>query len=106
MYIINITPSSHKFPKIFKHILLVKQFKSGDNDVNNYIEVFIDLVKAFDIANYKILLEKVELFGIRGKALNLIESNLINGEQIGENVNETKFLLWCAARHGIRTTFI
>ena len=39
---------------------------------------FIDLRKAFDSVDHKILLSKLEYYGIRGKVLQLTQSHLSN----------------------------
>ena len=48
---------------------------------NNVCAIFMDLPKAFDIVNYKILLSKLEQYGIRGLANKVIRDYLTNHKQ-------------------------
>ena len=53
--------------------------------------VFIDLEKAFDTVNYKILLSKLDHYGIRDNALKCLTSYLMNRKQFFKlNESESK----------------
>ena len=60
--------------------LTTKILQAIDN--NEYtIGVFLDLAKAFDTVNHKILLEKLEHYGIRGITLEWFKNYLSNRNQ-------------------------
>ena len=63
--------------------------------------VFIHVKKAFDTVNHDILLRKLELYRIKGQALNLLKSYLSSGHQkcqIG-NFFSTEQLIRCSVPH-------
>ena len=51
------------------------------NNGMHVMGVFIDLSKAFDTLDHKILIDKLEHYGIRGNAKRLLESYLIGRRQ-------------------------
>ena len=59
----------------------VNIIKDALNIGKHVLGVFIDLSKAFDTLDHKILLDKLEHYGIRGNAKSLFESYLIGRQQ-------------------------
>ena len=64
--------------------------------------VLIDLKKAFDTVDHQILLSKLELYGIKGQALNLLKSYLTNRKQKCQikNVFSSEHLIKCGVPQG------
>ena len=61
--------------------------------------IFIDLSKAFDTLDHGLLLTKLERYGIRGNALNLINSYLTGRSQFTTMLNEKSDIL--QIRYGV-----
>lgn len=62
-----------------------------DNTKHTIIVTFLDLAKAFDTVNHKLLLSKLEKQGIRGTPLDLLTSYLSNRTQrvrVGDGLSE------------------
>src|SRR5688572_3422809 len=52
----------------------------GNNEFS--IGIFLDVAKAFDTVDHKILLAKLENIGVRGQVLSWFESYLTNRQQL------------------------
>ena len=62
-------------------IEIVDQIRFSLDNNNMACGIFVDLSKAFDTVNHEILLDKLEHYGIRGKALDLFRSYLYECQQ-------------------------
>ena len=81
--------------------LVDKITKSLDNG-DIVIGMFIDLKKAFDTVDHKILLKKLYYYGICRNALKWFESYLTNRSQYvlfnGEKLRYSGYNIWCITR--------
>ena len=66
---------------IYALLEITEKIKESIDNGNYGCGIFIDLKKAFDTVNHKILLTKLEHYGIRGIALKWFESYLTNRKQ-------------------------
>ena len=62
-------------------IHLVEQIYKNFEENKYTLGVFIDLAKAFDTADHKILLRKIEIYGIGGTTLRWFDNYLTNRKQ-------------------------
>ena len=60
---------------------LFDQIRNTFNDKNHLLGIFIDLSKAFDTVDHKILIQKLEHYGINGKNLSWLKNYLTNRKQ-------------------------
>ena len=79
------TATQFGFRENYSTTLTITQFCEyirNETDQNNKVcAIFMNLAKAFDTANHKILLSKLEQYGIRSLANEVIQDYLINRKQ-------------------------
>jgi hypothetical protein len=68
---------------IATHKLLNSIFSTLNNEKTTVRVIFCDLLRAYDFVNHKIVLAKLEFYGVSGKFLNLIKSYLEDRYQKG-----------------------
>ena len=59
----------------------MNQFQKNEKENKYTCAMYLDLSKAFDMVNHKILLQKLQHYGVRGLPLKLIQNYLYNRKQ-------------------------
>ena len=67
----------------------IDKIKNCLSNGDHVLGIFIDLSKAFDTIDHAILIDKLEHYGIRGRALTLLKSYLTNRKQYVSALGET-----------------
>ena len=62
-------------------LALTEYFSNSIDSKQHCAGVFIDLKKAFDTVNHKLLAEKLSFYGVRGVANTWLENYLMNRKQ-------------------------
>ena len=75
---------------------------SANNNNETTIDVFIDAMKAFDTVNHKILIQKIQKYGIDGSLLVWIEDYLTDRKQctIANNIVSNQESIVCGVPQG------
>ena len=83
-------------------ITLVDKITSAIDKGDIVIGLFVDLRKAFDTVNHKILLDKLFHYGVRGVAYNWLSDYLDKRKQYVnfQNSNSNKLLIKCGVPQG------
>ena len=77
----------------FAMIILIDKISQALDEGSYVLGIFIDLSKAFDTVNHSILCEKLEFYGIRGIALDLIRNYLSDRSHYVEYNNDTSEIM-------------
>ena len=78
-----------------------KIFSGLDEKLNDCC-IFVDLAKAFDTVDHKILLQKLNCYGVRNVSFQLIQSFLTNQKQcmVANGICSDVHLVTCGVPHG------
>ena len=76
---------------------LIEKISDSFNDKSYFLGIFVDLLKAFDTVDHKILFKKLQHYGIKGKNLFWFESYLTGRKryinfEINDNNGKTELL--------------
>jgi len=89
---------------IFQMILEVLTGLNNPRGTNKVASLYIDLSKAFDSVNFDLLLEKLEILGIRGIPLEIIKSYVMERQQcikIIDNKNNVHMSDYLEVKRGV-----
>ena len=83
-------------------IELIEKITKSLDDNKTTVGAFVDLKKAFDTINHKLLLKKLYFYGVRGLVLDWIESYLTNCQQYVQlaDVNSDLLNVRCGVPQG------
>ena len=83
-------------------LYLVDKISDAIESGDYVLGLFLDFTKAFDTVNHKILLQKLDYYGIRGTALKWFDSYISKREQYVdfEGVSSTKKFISCGVPQG------
>ena len=89
-------------PKFSTEYAILDIYEKLTHNLDNSLvscAIFLDLAKAFDTVSHDILLQKLEVYGIRGNCLKLFESYLKNRYQFVKLDNEKSEV--CLVEYGV-----
>ena len=81
---------------------LVEEIANAKNNMKFSLAVYLDIAKAFDSINHKLLLKKLQMIGIRGMYFNWLQSYMSDRKQvvINKGHRSTEHELMCGVPQG------
>ena len=89
-YIQSSSASKKVIPQNIPLLNWLTKFMNRLKTTITYLEVFIDLSKVFDTIHHRMLLKKLENYGIKGTNLSWFRSHLTNRKQCIQITNDSK----------------